>query len=173
MSRGVLARTTAESGSRKFLEEIIRDRLAPPPPTPKPARLAGFGILRVPMSDQTVLIVEDSSYLADSLIDMLQMHGFSTIHAQSGTQGVASAIAHQPDLILLDIRLPDISGYEVFRQLREHEWGKTARILILTASESVENIAKNIDLPSEHVLFKPEWSMQDLLQRIQERLTKE
>lgn len=123
------------------------------------------------MENATVLIVEDSSYLADSLIDMLEMSGFNTIHAHSGEQGVASAIAHEPDLILLDIRLPDINGYEVFRQIRETDWGKTARIMILTASESVENIAKNIDLPLEHVLFKPEWSMQALLQKIQQRLT--
>lgn len=122
------------------------------------------------MNAQTILIVEDSSYLAESLVDLLQMHGYQTIHAHSGEQGVASAIAHQPDLTLLDIRLPDISGYEVYRRIRETEWGKTAKVMVLTASESVENIAKNIDLPKEHVLFKPDWSMQDLAKRIEQRL---
>lgn len=123
------------------------------------------------MSAPTVLVVEDSSYLAESLIDMLHMSGYGTIHAQTGEQGVASAIAHQPDLVLLDIRLPDITGYEVFRRIREDAWGNTARVMILTASESVDNIAKNIDLPIEWVLFKPEWSMQDLLEKINLRLS--
>lgn len=123
------------------------------------------------MSAQTVLIIEDSAYLAESLIDMLEMGGYQTIHAHAGEVGVAQAIEHEPDLVLLDIRLPDISGYEVYRRIRETPWGKTARIMILTASESVDNIAKNIDLPLEYVLFKPEWSLQDLLQRIQQRLT--
>lgn len=122
------------------------------------------------MNQQSVLVIEDSSYLAESLIDMLEMHGYHTIHAHSGEQGVALALQHHPDLILLDIRLPDISGYEVFRQVRDTDWGQTARVMVLTASESVENIAKNIDLPPEHVLFKPEWSMQDLLEQIRERL---
>ena len=122
------------------------------------------------MENHTVLIVEDSSYLAESLIDMLEMHGYNTIHAHSGEQGVASALAHEPDLVLLDIRLPDISGYEVYRQIRETAWGKKARIMILTASESIENIAKNIDLPLEDVMFKPEWSMQELIKKIQKRI---
>jgi len=118
----------------------------------------------------TILIVEDSTYLADSLIDMLEMHGHQTIHAQTGQQGINAAIEYEPDMTLLDIRLPDINGYEVYKKLRENDWGKTAKILILTASESIDNIAVNIDLPEENVLFKPEWSMKDLLTRIEKEI---
>jgi len=118
----------------------------------------------------TILIVEDSSYLADSLIDMLEMHGHQTIHAQTGHQGINAAIEYEPDMTLLDIRLPDINGYEVYKKLRENDWGKTAKILILTASESIDNIAVNIDLPEDNVLFKPEWSMKDLLTRIEKEI---
>lgn len=118
----------------------------------------------------TVLIVEDSAYLAESLIDMLQMHNYQTVHALTGADGVAQALSLQPALILLDIRLPDINGYEVFRQIRATQWGATARIMILTASESIDNIAKNINLPLEDVLFKPEWSMQRLIARIEEKI---
>lgn len=123
------------------------------------------------MSNATVLVIEDSTYLADSLIDMLDMHGYNTIHAVSGQQGVAIALEQHPDLILLDIRLPDISGYEVYHQIRKTDWGKTARLIVLTASESVDVIAQNIDLPPEYVLFKPDWSMQAILGRITQRLT--
>jgi DNA-binding response OmpR family regulator len=122
------------------------------------------------METPTVLIVEDSSYLADSLVDMIDMQGYHSLHAATGEQGVALALEHQPDLILLDIRLPDINGYEVYRRVRATDWGATARVIVLTASESVENIAKNIDLPSEHVLFKPEWSIKQLLEKIAQRL---
>ena len=80
------------------------------------------------------------------------------------------AIEHQPDLILLDIRLPDIDGYEVYRRIRENDWGKDSNIMVLTASESTENISKNIDLPTDLILFKPEWSVPDLLERIEEQL---
>lgn len=122
------------------------------------------------MSTQTILIIEDSTYLADSLVDMLEIYNYHSLHASSGQEGVALAIEHQPDLILLDIRLPDISGYEVYRMIRASDWGERARIMILTASESVENIAKNVDLPSEYVLFKPDWGIQQLMQQIEKRL---
>ena len=122
------------------------------------------------MPAPTILVIEDSSYLADSLVDMLEMYNYTSLHSATGREGVALALKHEPDLILLDIRLPDINGYEVYRRIRETAWGQTARIMVLTASESIENIAKNIDLPREYVLFKPEWSVSDLLKRIEERL---
>lgn len=117
-----------------------------------------------------VLVVEDSPYLAESLSDMLSIKGYEPLLAANGREGVALAIEQQPDLILLDIRLPDIDGYEVYRRVRESNWGAKAKILVLTASESIENISKNIDLPKEDILFKPDWSVPDLLKRIAEQL---
>lgn len=122
------------------------------------------------MEKKTVLVIEDSPYLSESIVDMLNMRGYKSITALNGREGAEMAIANHPDLILLDIRLPDIDGYEVYRRIRENEWGSKANILILTASESIENISKNIDLPTDYILFKPEWSVQDLLARIQKQI---
>ncbi|MCB9816894.1 response regulator [Candidatus Nomurabacteria bacterium] len=122
------------------------------------------------MSQKTVLVIEDSPYLAESLEDMLAIKGHKALIAPNGREGAMMAIEHQPDLILLDIRLPDIDGYEVYRRIRENDWGKDSNIMVLTASESTENISKNIDLPTDLILFKPEWSVPDLLERIEEQL---
>jgi|AntAceMinimDraft_1070359.scaffolds.fasta_scaffold165593_2 DNA-binding response OmpR family regulator len=122
------------------------------------------------MSASTILVIEDSSYLADSLIDMLEMHNYNTLYSANGTDGVTIALEQHPDLILLDIRLPDINGYEVYRQIRATAWGTTANIVVLTASESIENIANNIDLPLSDVMFKPDWSMQQLADIIAKKL---
>jgi len=122
------------------------------------------------MKQSTVLVVEDSSYLAESLIDMLEMQGYHAVHCATGKEAVAAALEQHPDLILLDIRLPDIDGYEVYRQIRATNWGATAIIMVLTASESIENIAKHIDLPTADVLFKPDWSMQQLAEVIATKL---
>ena len=122
------------------------------------------------MSKKSVLVIEDSPYLAESLADMLTMQGYEALVAPGGREGVALAVAKKPDLILLDIRLPDIDGYEVYRRLREDSWGKNANIIVLTASESIENISKNINLPIDDILFKPEWSVVDLLAKIDSRL---
>lgn len=123
------------------------------------------------MEKKKVLVIEDSPYLAESLSDMLDIKGYQPILAPTGREGVAMAIDQQPDLILLDIRLPDIDGYEVYRRIRENDWGAKANLMILTASESVKNISKNIDLPTEDVLFKPDWSVQDLLAKIEQKLS--
>jgi two-component system response regulator MprA len=123
------------------------------------------------MAKKKVLVIEDSQYLAESLVDMLNIKGYEAITAPNGREGVTLALEHQPNLILLDIRLPDIDGYEVYRRIRENEWGQKANILVLTASESIENISKNIDLPLESVLFKPEWSVKDLLERIEKQMS--
>ena len=122
------------------------------------------------MDKKLILIIEDSAYLAESLVDMLSIHDHTTMVAPTGKEGVDLAIKHEPDLILLDIRLPDIDGYEVYRRIRESDWGKKAKIIVLTASESVETISKNIDLPIDQVLFKPDWSVKDLLAKIESYL---
>jgi DNA-binding response OmpR family regulator len=122
------------------------------------------------MQQKKVLIVEDSPCLADSLADMLELGNYQPLVAQTGKEAVEIALAEEPDLILLDIRLPDFDGYEVFRRLRATPWGVTANIMVLTASESTENISKNISLPSEDVLFKPDWSIPQLLEQIARKI---
>ena len=122
------------------------------------------------MSGKTILVVEDSPDLADSLKDMLELHGYHPLIALTGNDGIELALTQHPDLIILDIRLPDIDGYQVYHTIRSDAWGKDARIMILTASESIENISKNVNLPIEHVLFKPESSISLLIQVIEARL---
>jgi len=124
------------------------------------------------MKKPTVIIVEDSPYMAESVQDLLEMNNFNTLVAPNGKQGIELALENRPDLTLLDIRLPDMTGYDVFNQIRNHaEWGATAKISILTASESIDEISKNVSLPPKHVLFKPEWSLTNLLKHIQQRIT--
>lgn len=123
------------------------------------------------MTSPTILVVEDSPDLADSLYDLLEMNDFTPFIARNGREGVTMALEKKPDLVILDIRLPDIDGYQVYAKIRADEtWGKTAKVLILTASESIENISKNVDLPVKYVLFKPELSVSELVERIKERL---
>jgi DNA-binding response OmpR family regulator len=122
------------------------------------------------MENSKVLVIEDSPYLSELLTDMLTMKGYEAIVAPSGREAIQLAFSHKPDLILLDIRLPDIDGYEVYRRLREDSWGAKVNILILTASESLDVISKNTDLPKDKILFKPSWSVTDLLNRIETEL---
>jgi CheY-like chemotaxis protein len=122
------------------------------------------------MEKRTVLVIEDSPQLAESLADMLAMKDLEAIIAQNGMEGISLALELKPNLILLDIRLPDIDGYAVYRQIRKDAWGAKVKIIIITASESIEVISKNINLPPNYILFKPDWSVNDLLNRIEQEL---
>lgn len=123
------------------------------------------------MPQKTILVIEDSPELADSLQDILEMEGYNPVVCLNGKDGIAKALEVQPDLVILDIRLPDIDGYQVYQRIRASgDWGANAKVMILTASESIENISKNVDLPVEYVLFKPEMSISTLVLKIKERL---
>ncbi len=122
------------------------------------------------MSKASILLIEDSGYLAESVQDALEMHDYEVHVASTGQAGIDYALAHHPDFTLLDIRLPDISGYEVYSTIRADSWGKKTPIAILTASESLESISKNINMPLEHVLFKPNQSLSDIVTHIEKRL---
>jgi DNA-binding response OmpR family regulator len=125
------------------------------------------------MTPKTILIVEDTVDLAETLFDILTLHGHRARIALNGKDAIAAALSEPPDLILLDIRLPDMTGYDVFQAIRNSPKGAAAKILILTASESREHIAKNINVPLEHILFKPNVSVTDLVLHVEKMLTQE
>lgn len=117
-----------------------------------------------------LLVIEDNPHLAESLVDIFEADGHNVSVKMTGHDGLDAALKTHPDLIILDIHLPDMSGYEVYQALLADDWGKHAKILVLTASESIENIAKNINIPAKHVLFKPEVSVETLRNVVRERL---
>lgn len=120
------------------------------------------------MTNEKVLIIEDAPELADSLEDMLEIKGFKTLKTNSGREGIEYALTEKPDLILLDLRLPDIHGFEVLRRLRKDPWGVTAKVLVITASESPDLImSENLGLSSDKILQKEKWNILDLADRVE------
>jgi len=83
----------------------------------------------------TVLIVEDNEKNMKLVRDVLQAKGYGTLEAVSGEAAVQLAGQHQPDLVLMDIQLPGISGIEAFKRLRAD--AKTARIPVAALTASV------------------------------------
>jgi two-component system, cell cycle response regulator DivK len=81
------------------------------------------------MASGCVLVVEDNERNMKLLRDVLTANGFTTLEATTGSRAVELAREHSPELVLLDIRLPDIDGVEVLRRLRAD--GRTASITIL------------------------------------------
>jgi len=100
-----------------------------------------------------VLVVDDERILADSIAAYLEHHGFSTVVAFSGEDGIARAEAASPDVAVVDVRLPGINGIEVLRRLREML--PTIEVLMVTAHASVASAVDAMKLGAFDYVMKP------------------
>ena len=83
--------------------------------------------------EKTILIVEDNELNMKLFNDLLEAHGYRTVQTRSGLEAVGLARQHRPDLILMDIQLPEISGLEVTRRLKEDEELRAIPVIAITA----------------------------------------
>jgi DNA-binding response OmpR family regulator len=114
------------------------------------------------MSKQTVLIIEDDATLLRGLKDNFESQGFAVHTAGDGKQGLAAALAGPCDLVLLDIMLPQLNGYEVCRLIRSQ--GLEMPIIMLTAKGQEEDIVRGLELGADDYVTKP-FSIRELLAR--------
>jgi two-component system, cell cycle response regulator DivK len=94
------------------------------------------------MANELILIVEDNEKNRKLVRDVLQFKGYRTIEAETGEDGVALAIEHKPDLILMDYQLPGIDGIEAFRRIRNAPATAHIPIVAVTASAMPEEAKK-------------------------------
>ena len=122
------------------------------------------------MLQKTILIIEDSIDLADSLEDVLILKGYRPLKANDGNTGLDLALTQKPDLILLDLRLPDMDGIEIIKRLKNDAWGKDARILIITASDVTEKDMTDSNIKAEDIIRKSHSSISDIVSRVEKEL---
>ena len=114
------------------------------------------------MTSPIVLIVEDDPALMRGLCDNFRLHGYEVRSATDGRAGLAEALANPPDLVLLDIMLPQLNGYEICRQVRSHKLDMP--IIMLTAKGQEEDIVRGLELGADDYVTKP-FSIRELLAR--------
>lgn len=110
-----------------------------------------------------VLIVEDEKNIVDILSFNLGREGYDTLEALDGKTGLQLALEQDPDLILLDLMLPEMNGFDVCRSLREQ--GRTTPIIMLTAREEETDKVLGLELGADDYITKP-FSMRELLARV-------
>jgi DNA-binding response OmpR family regulator len=118
-----------------------------------------------------ILLVEDDKALAEMYHNKLLLEGFAVLLAQNGADGLVMALANKPDLVLLDIMLPEMDGMTVMKKLRIDPWGKTVPIIILTNLNADDEILKGVmeDRPA-YYLMKSNADPSGVIQKVREVL---
>ena len=110
-----------------------------------------------------ILVVDDEKSIVDILVFNLFKEGFQTVEAYDGTTGMELALSENPDLILLDLMLPGMDGFQVCSALRER--GCATPIIMLTAREEEANTVLGLELGADDYITKP-FSVRELMARV-------
>ena len=121
---------------------------------------------------KTILIIEDEKSLRAAIVDILRLKNFLPLEAKNGREGVELALAEHPDLILLDLIMPEMDGMTALKKIREDAWGEKATIIIL---RNLSAINGNVEDDTEanrptHYLIKSDWKLHDIVSKIEEIL---
>ncbi len=114
--------------------------------------------------ERRILVVEDEEAIRTGLLDVLVFHGFGVDSAATGPEGLKKAMTGKYDLILLDVMLPGMDGYEICNQVRAED--RHQPIIMLTAKASDEEIIHGLKLGADDYVPKP-FSIQQLVLRIE------
>jgi CheY-like chemotaxis protein len=118
----------------------------------------------VPMSKK-ILIVDDEPNIVLSLDYLVRKKGYTPFIARNGSEALAIAQTEIPDLILLDIMMPDIDGYEVCQTLKKDPRFNDTKIIFLSAKSKKEDIEKGLQMGADKYFTKP-FSTKQLLQEM-------
>jgi DNA-binding response OmpR family regulator len=115
------------------------------------------------MSEETILVVEDDPSIVTGLRDLLRHSGYAVTVARDGVRALAEFKRAKPDLVLLDIMIPEKSGYDVLREIRKTD--SLTPVLMLTAKGQEVDKVVGLELGADDYIVKP-FGMQELLARI-------
>jgi DNA-binding response OmpR family regulator len=119
------------------------------------------------MRRKTILIVDDELSILVPLQYLMEKEGYAPKLAQSGKEAIEKIDLLNPDLILLDIMLPDLDGYEIYQMIRQRKEWESIRIIFLTAKNREADMAKGLAMGADAYITKP-FSNAQLMRTIRE-----
>ena len=121
---------------------------------------------------QTALIIEDDKFLADIYLTKLQQAGFQVEVAEDGKSGIQKAQEMRPNVILLDIVMPQVDGFEVLKRLKEISEMKETRFILLTNLGQKENVERGLKLGADAYIVKAHYTPTEVVAKVKEVLEK-
>jgi two-component system, OmpR family, alkaline phosphatase synthesis response regulator PhoP len=122
------------------------------------------------MFTKKILVVEDEAPLRKALGTSLTEAGHNVMLAPDGKQGLELALNEKPDLILLDINMPNMDGHQMLSKLRLDDWGKNVQVVFLTNYDDPKNISKGFELKGNDYIVKANMSLNDIATKVKQQL---
>jgi DNA-binding response OmpR family regulator len=122
------------------------------------------------MTMKKILIIEDEDIIRENLLEFLS-ENYQAIEAKDGSQGIELAVKYQPDLILCDVMMPEMTGYEVKETLNKNPATTFTPFIFLTAKTSNEDLRAGMELGADDYITKP-FTLRNLTGAIETRLEK-
>ncbi len=123
------------------------------------------------MDKRTILLVEDDETLRSMYQLHLEMNGLTVLVARNGEEGIQSALAHHPDLIVADLMMPKMDGITMMNKIREDAWGRTAKVVFLTNLTDPESVFHSFKLKPEDYIVKIHTDLKEVINKIRSAMT--
>ena len=123
------------------------------------------------MKKKKILVIDDFAPLLEEVVEFLAFEGYQTYSAKDGTEGVQKAMQYNPDLIICDVEMPKMNGFEVFKTLEKIPSTESIPFIFLTARAQVEDFKAGLQLGVDDYITKP-LELDNLLMSISKRLKK-
>ena len=122
------------------------------------------------MAKKTILIIEDDKFLRELIVQKLLREGYEISEALDGEEGIKKIKEEKPDLILLDLILPGIDGFEVLSQMREESRLSSIPVIILSNLGQKEDVEKGMKLGAVDYLIKAHFTPGEIIEKIRKAL---
>ena len=126
----------------------------------------------VESKNKTILIIEDNEVLGDILVKKLQMAGYKTELVVDGKEGLRRVKELKPDLLLLDIILPTMNGYEILEELNKDKDNPMPPVIVISNSGQPVEISRVLNLGVKDYLVKADFTPDEVLKKVEEQLIK-
>lgn len=121
------------------------------------------------MQNKKILVIDDSRFFLEQTKDILMQEGYEIFTAASGEEGLHMVRVEKPDLVILDIIMPEMDGFEVCRVLRESESNNLMPIIMVTSQDDQEKKLRGLDLGADDYILKP-FDPREIISRIRNTL---
>ena len=123
------------------------------------------------MSDPTILVAEDERDIRELIVITLQLGGFNVVDVPNGEEAVKKAEEINPDLILMDVRMPKMTGYEACKALKANDKTRDIPVVFLSAKGQEAEVSTGLELGAEEYFLKP-FAPDELSERVNQILTR-